>query len=195
MKYLSLLFFLTIFQISFSQSDLYKEYSRVELEKTINNSAHRIDNLNRKLDSCRYAQEKTTFCKALANDSVVKIKSPWSFYTFKVLSCKGNREGQNVELIILAEQSHMNQRIQYKFRGSSVIDGLGKALKVTHESSGPDIIFTNIPFQITLTVQGVLPGTEKIGLLGLIMSSKDISISSFEAIYKIVEFRNISIKW
>lgn len=147
-----------------------------------------------KLDSANYALEKKNFCEALANDSVVKIKSPWNYYTFKVLNCKGNRGSQEVELIIIATQSHLNQKTSLELFRSSVIDGLGKELKLKKGYFGPQTIFTDTPVQLTLTIQGVMPGTEKIGHLGLRMSSKDITESGgFD--FKTLELRNILINW
>jgi len=173
---ISLLFLLTL-NLAFSQT-----------------SQNLSDEENRVQDSTKYALKKQQFCEALSDDSDVKIKSPWSFYTFKVLSCKGNRGGQSAELIIIATQSSLNQRIKYNFNNTLVVDGLGKALKVSN-GTGPSTIFTDTPVQISLTIQGVVPGTEKIGHIGLVMSSKDITISSWAAIYKYLELRNIPIKW
>lgn len=176
MKILISLLFFFILNLGFSQTN-----------QNLTEEEHRVQ------DSTKYALKKQQFCEALNDDSDVKVKSPWSFYTFKVLSCKGNRGGQEVELIIVATQTHLNQKIRYDFRRSPVVDGLGKSLKISNNIV-PKTIFTDSPVQLTLTIQGVLPGTEKIGHIALSMSSEDIS-AVVPLAFKYLELRNIPIKW
>lgn len=205
MKILAVIFSIVFTQSCFSQNEIYKNLSRADLENlatkmaflidTMNNKINALNNEIKRLDSCSYAKKKDAFCEALNNDSITNIKSGWDFYDFKVISCKGNRTAQEVELIILAEQSHLNQKTSLDLMRSTVLDGLGKSLKFKLGNYGPGTIFTNTPTQISMTITGVIPGTEKLGLVGLKMSSKDVNQTGHSDYRRITEFRNIPIVW
>jgi len=199
MKLLLIVISTSLCSISFTQS-VFKNMTKTQVESIAITAILEIKKLEaeiKSIDSCKYAQEKIIYCEAMNYDTITIVKSPWDFYSFKVLSCEGNRVQQTVKLIIVVEQSSLNQKATVHLIGCRAIDRIGVVCPIKRDiftSAGIDVVYTNIPVQMTLTIEGVMPGTDIFSLVAINMKTQSVTQKG-NAELETVELRNIPIKW
>ena len=153
---------------------------------------------NQKLkEEIRVLNEKITMCFGNNVDSNYNIQPFSGIYEMKVLSCKGDRSSQSVEIVILVTHNKVNQQLAVNTNESNAIDNTGNGYKIGipnfYSSIGYYKVFTDTPYKILYTVKNILPGTESFKLISLAMGTGNIDTYPNTNLF--TEIRNLKITW
>lgn len=168
--------------------------SLINLSQT-NIDAIKKENLQLK-DENKFLKKKLEFCTGI-NDTLLTIKPFSSTYDIKVVSCKGDRSNQSVEIEIVLSHQKINQQLSFDLQNSRIVDNIGTSYSVKipnfYSSSGNYDVFMDTPLKITYIVSNVLPGTEMFKIIALKMNSNTIGQYSSPDLY--TEIKNLRIVW
>ena len=114
-----------------------------------------------------------------------------------MISCKGDKSSQSVEIEIVVNHQKVNQQLTFDLKNSRIIDNIGNSYSMKipnfYSSGGSYDVFTDTPLKITYIVSNVLPGTEMFKMIALKMNTNTIGQYSSPDLF--TEIKNLRILW
>lgn len=185
----TILFFLFSTSTIISSAQTNVDIIKKELQTT------KADNIKLKEEN-KYLKNKLEFCSGIS-DSILSIKSFSGSYNIRVLSCKGDRSSQSVQIEIVLSHQNLNQQLSFDLSNSRIVDNIGNSfsMKIPNffASAGSYDIFTDTPLKITYIVNNVLPETEMFKIIALKMNTNTIGKYSSPDLF--TEIKNLKIYW
>jgi hypothetical protein len=178
----------------------------VKGKATVNNSsATEIAQLKERISALKqdsaFIHEKLDFYEKMNADTEYSVSSFSSQFEVKVLSCKGDRGAQTVQVEYVIKHRKVNQKVGSSHSGCQAYDEIGNAFEIDNISLGTDyidyrqvLVPTDVAIKGTVTFKRILGGTEKFKQVNIFMSTSDAD-GGTNRIEGITSIKNLKINW
>lgn len=172
-------------------------FSQVTVE-TLKKDLTKSKNENQKLkEENRVLKEKLELCSNIDSNSTLSIKPFIGAYDFQVVSSKGDRASQSVEIVLLVTYHNLNQQLALNLNNSNAVDNIGNGYKIGipefYFATAYYKVFTDTPLKIKVNIKNILPGTESFSMISLAMGTSNVDEFPNPNLY--TEIRNLKIVW